>query len=51
VTDDRYGVMVRRLPTAGKVDQWSRDQGYVGACRRFAAFVYSPDSLEAIHYL
>lgn len=51
VTDDRYGVMVRRLPTAGKVDQWSRDLGYVGACRRFAAFVYSPDSLEAIHYL
>jgi len=51
VTDDRYGVMVRRLPTAGKVDQWSRDLGYVGACRRFAAFVYSADSLEAIHYL
>lgn len=51
VTDDRYGVMVRRLPTAGKVDQWSRDQGYVGACRRFAAFVYGADALEAIHYV
>ena len=51
VTDDRYGVMVRRLPTAGKVDQWSRDQGYVGACRRFAAFVYNTDALEAIHYV
>jgi len=51
VTNDRYGVMVRRLPTAGKIDQWSRDRGYVGVCRRFAAFVYAPDALESIAYV
>lgn len=45
------GAMVRRLPTAGKTDAWSRDQGYVGAHKRFTLYVYSPDRLKTVHYV
>lgn len=48
---DRYGVMVRRLSTASRTDQWSRDNGFLGANKRFMAFEYAPDSLRAIFYL
>lgn len=45
------GAMVRRLPTAGITDEWSRDQGYVGAHKRFMLFVYEPGRLSAVHYV
>ena len=45
------GAMVRRLPTAGVTDDWSRDQGFVGAHKRFMLFVYEPERLSAVHYV
>jgi len=40
----------RWLPTAGKTDTWSIDQGHVGAVKRFAAFVYGPDTRPSTTY-
>ena len=48
---DDAGAMVRRLPTAAKTDDWSRDNGYIGAHKRFMLFVYEPERLSAIHYV
>jgi len=48
---DQYGVMVRVLATKNRIDQWSRDNGYVGTCRRFSVFDYSPAALESITYV
>ena len=45
------GAMVRRLPTGGKTDEWSRDQGFVGAHKRFMLFRYEPGRLASIHYV
>lgn len=45
------GVMVRRLPTGGKVDEWSKNQGFVGAHKRFMLFRYEPKRLTSIHYV
>lgn len=49
--DRDVGAMVRRLPTAGKTDAWSRDQGLVGSHKRFMLFVYEPERLSSIHYV
>ena len=49
--DRDVGAMVRRLSTAGKTDNWSRDQGYVGNHKRFMLFVYEPERLSSIHYV
>jgi hypothetical protein len=48
---DEYGVMVRSLSTANRLDKWHTDQGYVGANRRFTVFDFSKDSLTSIHYV
>lgn len=45
------GAMVRRLPTAGKTDAWSREQGFVGAHKRFTLYVYEPERLKTVHYV
>lgn len=45
------GAMVRRLPTGGKTDEWSRDQGFVGAHKRFMVFRYEQCRLASIHYV
>ena len=45
------GAMVRRLSTGAKTDEWSRDQGYVGAHKRFMLFRYEPGWLSSIHYV
>ena len=49
--DKDVGVMVRRLATGGKTDEWSRDQGFVGAHKRFMLFVYEPERLSSVHYV
>lgn len=48
---DIYGVMVRRLSSAGKVDGWSNEEDFVGAHRRFMVFEWTLDKLASIHYI
>ena len=48
---DEYGVMVRRLSTKGKTDEWSDYEGYLGANKRFMIFEWSIDKLASIHYV
>ena len=51
VVKDRFGVVVRTMPTGNILDQWHRDQGYVGSMRRFQLFEYAADRLRAIYYV
>lgn len=48
---DVYGMMVRTLATRNKTDHWHRDNGFVGAHKRFMLFEYSEEELEAIYYV
>lgn len=48
---DEYGVMIRRLSTANKEDDWSDEEGYIGANKRFMVFEWSLDKLKSIHYV
>lgn len=48
---DIYGVMVRRLSSAGKVDGWSNEEDFVGSHRRFMVFEWTLDKLASIHYI
>lgn len=48
---DIFGVMVRRLSSGGKVDEWSNKQDFVGAHRRFMVFEWDHNKLASIHYI
>ncbi len=48
---DIYGVMIRRLSRDGATDDWSTDEGFVGAHKRFMVFEWMPGRLKAIHYI
>ena len=48
---DLYGVMIRRLSRNGMTDQWSEDEGYVGAHKRFMVFEWMPGHLKAVYYI
>ena len=48
---DLYGVMIRRLSRNGITDQWSEDEGYIGAHKRFMVFEWMPGVLKAIYYI
>ncbi len=48
---DIFGVMVRRLASGVKVDDWSNRQDFIGTHRRFMAFEWDRDSLRSIHYI
>lgn len=48
---DVYGVMVRRLPTRAKTDEYSDSEDLVGTNKRFALFDWSIDKLHAIYYI
>lgn len=48
---DLYGVMVRRLSRNGETDQWSEDEGFVGAHKRFMIFEWMPGHLKAVYYI
>lgn len=48
---DIYGVMVRRLAKNGESDDWSDDEGYVGAHKRFMVFRWKPGRLAGIEYV
>lgn len=45
------GIMIRRLPTGNKVDEFLDNNGYVGAHRRFMIFEYTPGFLASIRYI
>jgi len=51
VVKDEFGLTMRSMATRARTDQWHRDNGYVGAHKRFMVFEYSTDELEAIHYV
>lgn len=48
---DIYGVMVRRLSSGGKVDDWSNKEDFIGAHRRFMVFEWDRKKLKSIHYI
>lgn len=48
---DIYGIMVRRLSSGCKVDDWSNKEGFVGAHRRFMVFEWDLKKLASIHYI
>lgn len=48
---DIHGVMVRRLSTGGKTDDWSDRQDFIGAHKRFMLFEWSFEKLKSIHYI
>ena len=50
-SNDIYGMMVRTLATRNKTDQWHKDNGFIGAHKRFMLFEYSEEELESIHYV
>jgi UDP-2,3-diacylglucosamine pyrophosphatase LpxH len=48
---DIYGVMVRRLSSGGKVDDWTNREDFVGTHRRFMVFEWDKKKLASIHYI
>ena len=48
---DIYGVMVRRLSSGGKVDEWTNKEDFVGSHRRFMVFEWNENKLKSIHYI
>ena len=48
---DIFGVMVRRLCSGNKVDDWSNKEDFVGTHRRFMVFEWDPNKLASIHYI
>ena len=48
---DYYGTMVRSLSTRNKTDKWHKQNGFLGAHKRFQLFEYSREGLESIHYV
>lgn len=51
VGHDVHGVMVRRLSTGGRTDEWTDKEDLVGAHKRFMLFEWSPEKLKSIHYV
>lgn len=50
-TKDVFGMAVRTLATRNRTDKWHKDNGFVGAHKRFMLFEYSRAELESIHYV
>ena len=48
---DIYGVMCRRLARNGVEDDWTDDEGFIGANKRFMVFRWKPGRLAAIYYV
>lgn len=49
--EDVYGVMVRRLSTGNRTDEWSDREDFIGAHKRFMLFEWNLDRLKSIHYI
>lgn len=48
---DIFGVMVRRLSSGGKTDDWSNREDFIGAHKRFMLFEWGQAKLKSIHYI
>lgn len=48
---DIFGVMVRRLSSGGKIDDWSDKEDFIGTHRRFMLFEWDLEKLASIHYI
>lgn len=48
---DIYGVMVRRLSSGNRTDEWSDKEDFIGAHKRFMLFEWSLEKLRSIHYV
>lgn len=48
---DIYGVMVRRLSTGGRSDEWADKEDFIGAHKRFMLFEWDLNKLRSIHYI
>lgn len=48
---DIFGIMVRRLCSGGKVDEWSNKEDFIGTHRRFMVFEWDQKKLASIHYI
>lgn len=48
---DIYGVMVRRLSSGGRTDEWANREDYVGSHKRFMLFEWDLSKLKSIHYI
>lgn len=45
------GMMVRRLPSGVPTDEWSSNNGYTGAHKRFMLFEWAENRLKATYYV
>lgn len=45
------GMMVRRLPSGVPTDEWSSNNGYTGAHKRFLIFEWAENRLKATYYV
>lgn len=48
---DIFGVIVRRLASGNKTDEWSDKEDFIGAHKRFMLFEWAPTKLKAIYYV
>lgn len=48
---DIYGIMVRRLSSGAKVDDWSDKEDLIGVHKRFMLFDWGLNKLKSIHYI
>lgn len=48
---DIHGVMVRRLSSGSKTDDWLNKEDFIGAHKRFMVFEWSLEKLSSIHYI
>jgi hypothetical protein len=51
MTLDKGGVLIRRMPTRNKLDQYHEDHGYTKAHKRFQVYEYSENDIESITYV
>jgi len=51
LVEDAGGVLVRRMPTRNKVDDWHDDMGYTTAHKRFQIHEFSEDEQVASYYV
>ena len=48
---DIYGIMVRRLSSGCKIDDWSDKEDFIGTHKRFMVFEWDLNKLASIHYI
>lgn len=49
--EDVYGVMIRRLSSGNRTDDWTDREDFIGAHKRFMLFEWNLDRLKSIHYI